>query len=59
MADSSHSKKETISDDAWDEAVNEWANTSLRNSAVSQATEAWNHLMGELPKLRKILEEKI
>ena len=49
-----------ISDEVWDEAAAEWVNTSLRNSVMSQApTEAWNHVIGELPKLRKILESKI
>lgn len=56
---SSSSRKQTIDDSAWDEAVNEWVNTSLRNTSVSQSTEAWNHIMTELPKLRKLLESKI
>lgn len=62
MAESSttgSSRKETISDEAWDEAMNEFINTSLRNTALSQASEAWNHVITVLPKLREILEKKI
>lgn len=57
--DSHSSRKETISDEAWDEAVNEFMSTAMQNSAMSQATEAWNHLVASLPRFRKILESKL
>jgi len=53
------SKKEIISDDAWDEAVNEFMTTLMSNSPMAQATEAWNHLVASMPAFRKILESKI
>lgn len=48
-----------ISDAAWDTAANEWLNTVMRNSAMSGATEAWNHLNAQLPVLRKLLEAQM
>lgn len=51
---------ESIKDDVWNEVVNDWVGTHLRNSAMSSApSEAWNHLMSALPELRKILESKL
>lgn len=51
---------QSIDDALWAEIVNEWANTALRNSAIAQATEAYNHLIGVgLPALRKILESRL
>lgn len=51
---------ESIKDDVWDEAINDWVGTHLRNSAMSSVpSEAWNHLMSALPELRKILESKL
>lgn len=49
----------TISDEVWNSAVNEWVSNNLANSAMSQSTEAWNHLQGQIPNLRKILEAKL
>lgn len=49
----------SITDDVWDEAINDWINSAMRNSAMSQSTEAWNHMVASLPALRKILESKL
>lgn len=52
-------RKESISDEAWNEAVNEFMATLMSNSPMAQATEAWNHLVASLPAFRKILESKL
>lgn len=44
---------------AWDTAVGTWTKDHLRNSPLSGATEAWNHLMGALPKLKTLLEAEL
>lgn len=49
----------TISDEVWNEVVNEWNVTSLRNSEIAQNTSAYNRVIAELPALRRILESKL
>lgn len=59
---STHSsrKPDLNDDDLWAEVVNEWVNSSLRNTAVSQSTQAWNHLTGPaMDDLRNILKRKL
>jgi len=49
-----------IDDDLWNDIVNEWTLTSLRNTALSADAGAWNHLVNvALPGLRKILDQKL
>lgn len=55
-----HSRKTVLDeDDLWTEAVNDWLNTTMRNTAMSQSTEGWNFLVNTgIPELRKILRSK-
>lgn len=52
-------KATTAIEEIWDEAIGEWFNSSMRNSAMAQATGAWNHLTASLPKLLEILKSKL
>jgi hypothetical protein len=49
----------SISDDVWNEATNEWLANSMKNSAMSADSSAWNHLVGALADLRRILNSKM
>jgi hypothetical protein len=52
--------KSSIDDAAWDEAVNEWLDSYMRNSVMSSASpEAYSHMVASLPELRKILSKKL
>lgn len=53
------SPKTKISDEVWNGVISEWVGNNLANSAMSGSTEAWNHLMSQLPKLREMLERRL
>ena len=44
---------------SWDAALGTWIRDHVRNSPISGATEAWNHLMGVLPHLRDRLNAEL
>ena len=48
-----------ISDESWSAASSAWINNHIRNSPVSQAVEAWNHIGAALPLLRGYLENEL
>jgi hypothetical protein len=48
-----------ISDEAWSNASSTWVNNHVRNSPISGAVEAWNHLGAVLPLLRNYLETEL
>lgn len=48
-----------LPDEIWERIAGRWIGDHLRNSPLSAATEAWNHLQGSMPALRKIIEEEI
>jgi hypothetical protein len=51
--------KTLISDEVWEAAQLAWVNEFVRNSPISGATEAWNHLHMALPHLRTYLETEL
>lgn len=48
-----------ISDEAWNGATSTWIDRHVRNSPLSGATEAWNHLNSVLHRLREYLESEL
>lgn len=48
-----------VSAEAFDAAARTWVDSHVRNSPVSGATEAWNHLLGVLPRLRDYLNDEL
>lgn len=48
-----------ISAETFDSAARTWIDGHVRNSPVSGATEAWNHLLGVLPRLRDYLNDEL
>ena len=39
--------------------INQWLDDFIRNSPVSRATEAWNHLINALPALAAALKKDL
>lgn len=44
---------------AVDLAIFEWLNTRVRNSPISADTDSWNHLLRELPALRRLILKEL
>lgn len=48
-----------LSDAAWAVASSRWLSDCVRNSPISQSTEAWNHLGTVLHKLRDYIRHEM
>ena len=46
-----------IGDEAWNDATSSWLANNMRSPAMT--TEAWNHVIEQLPGLRRLLESKL
>lgn len=49
----------SIPEETWNRAVAAWVNNHVRNSPISGASEAWNHLHAVIPRLREFLEKEM
>lgn len=48
-----------VPEDAWTVAVATWINNHVRNSPIAGSVEAWNHLGGVLPELKRLLNDEL